>query len=965
MVGGKPNLDSQQSPSVRSKRIRRKKKGNPLSSPVAHSQDQISEEERKPLQMEFGNTIPKLEWYYRSHEGLSLHGRLQPLLKYPVTVLALCKDFRFINGTLSGSGPAILPIQPPPRDPSLSLHEWYTLWDEDIRRAVSAMRKVDPKNRKIRRYAENLEVLEFIRATMDAVLVAYQTERSWYLKKYNLNTRLNSSRLQGLERFKSQLVYHPLEAAQRVKVLSQANRAWLFGGPKPKGRLMVFADKRVAIKVSYAARALPPAPPDPKGLLDLVSRLTSEPPEEHPDWREFVKAYFGRWKIPPATKDLFTMPSSNAALGYPRSAGGHVTGVQHLVLLGYALRKTRGDPTRPHSNADEDGAYLELLSDSLHPDSQLNPPKEDYASLFSGSWEELEKSLPGTGHFLQQYLREGVEYVMDSITYTPILPIVAEEKGLKTRFPTCSLTAANLVQQVLRRVIDAIMVKDPRFSAALGGDLQVDMRGEAGPWYSLDATAATDLHPQWVTQTVYEELADRYPVLQKYRKWFTKLFGPKKILLGKTSSDLTPVRLMRHYPRAPLLDDRYTPGIKEWEHGHASFILSIWNDWIRDLNTVGGVITSTGQMMGDPTSFPPMMLVTLFSAEQALREFPYTPSERRRTYKGLRRADAKLRGVGDDGLLPRWHEGRKRVFDETFPKLGGRLSAAKSFWHKKYALITEIPMDNGFEQPFLPLSVIVAPPGGSKGQLSWVSQATSIVGDATAPYERPMKFFYRLSPFWYSWQLASRWGIPVSAPEAYGGVNVPIRPKVSQTHHLQWLRYLSQASIEELVTGLGLSPVGNAASSLLRKASDGWLKQVFHADSEWKSFSEGLLSPMALDDSAQRRIPLTEAYQTAVGNLRSVEFYFRAPLEISEMRAPSIRAAARKFQSKVSKARCTKVRGYQATNDDLQRKLSLYFTSSGGFLPDPWSEPIRGFYGLETSIRVRRRYKAPHLLGFG
>jgi hypothetical protein len=91
----------------------------------------------------------------------------------------------------------------------------------------------------------------------------------------------------------------------------------------------------VAMQVSYVARSLPPAPNDGAGLEALKGRLTSTPPPEPAYWKPFVKEYFNRWNVP-KVKDLFTMPSSNAALGYPRSVGGHTTGVQHLVLLGYS-----------------------------------------------------------------------------------------------------------------------------------------------------------------------------------------------------------------------------------------------------------------------------------------------------------------------------------------------------------------------------------------------------------------------------------------------------------------------------------------------------------------------------------------------------------------------------------------------------------------------------------------------------
>jgi len=552
--------------------------------------------------------------------------------------------------------------------------------------------------------------------------------------------------------------------------------------------------------------------------------------------------------------------------------------------------------------------------------------------------------------------------------YVPILPIVAEEKGLKTRFPTCSLTAVNLVQQILRRVADHVMIRDPRFSEALGGDLRVDMRGEDGPWESQDCTAATDLHPEWLTRGFYEELAERYPCLLPYKRWFPKLFGPKKILSSKPD-DLLPSALLEEYSRAPLLDDdllrpsrlrRGRNGL-----GHADHILEMWSDWLSMLNGLPGTITSTGQMMGDPTSFPPLMLVSLCSAEQTLKVYPYTTKERRRRYRGLKPSEAKLKGVGDDAVLPRWHRARQQLYYSCLEELSAMLSWSKCFNHPTRGLIAEVPLESGFEVPFWPTSVLVAPPGGSKGHVTWVSQASAFGGDATRPTRSIPKFFWKLSPYYYTWMLAIRLGLPLGAPEAYGGIGLPIAPKRSSTDHVRWLSYLSQRPKDELVIGLGLSPLGRSGQSLLDRAASGWVREVLASDVQWASEGLELLSPLALSDDAQLRLSLSEGYRKSVSRIRSVEFYFRAPPGTLEPHAPSVRMSVDRFRRKVSGAVIlgSKMK-YANTIRDLERKMQIFFTTSGGFLPDPWAKPS-SVYGLERSTEVKVRWKAPWLLGVG
>jgi len=925
--------------------------------------------------MEFGKSeMPSIRGYYRSHEGLSLHGRLRPLFNYPVEVLANCRNFRFVDGTISGYGKAILKVQPPPRLPNLSNHEFYALWAEDtLRYAAKAAAQVE-MSPLVRRYQRNLEVLKFMRACWDALMVGYQQERAWYLKRYNLPTTLCSNRLQGAERFKSQLVYHPLEAAQRLKRCAQANRAWYFGGPKPHGRLLVMREKIPAMMSSYVARALPPPPKDDSGLKGLLERLTSTPKPEPPYWRPFLKSYVQRWGPIRPPIELYTMPSSNAALGLSRAVGGHTTGVQHLVLLGYALKKIRGQSLPPSMRVDSDGSYLELLSDALHPHSQHRKVKDGLEEMFRQPWDELEKTLPGCGEYLQDYLKVGVEYVMQRITYIPIFPICAEEKGLKTRFPTCSLTAANLVQQVLRRVADYVMIRDPRFSEALGGSGGISLEGEQGPWDSQDCTAATDYHPEWLTRGFYEELAERYPPLRRYQCWFTKLFGPKKILTC-VQEEAVPHDLLENYPRAPLLDDEpmkwclmrdRRPGLDEQTQGHAYWILHFWDQWIDNLNALPGTVTTTGQMMGDPTSFPPLMLVTLCAQEQALKEYPYTPKERRRAYPRLSRSEAKLKGIGDDAIIPRQTPQRRKIYYDTLKELSVEVSWSKCFYHPTRGIIAEIPLEAGFEVPFWPTSVLVAPPGGSKGEVNWVSQPTSFGGDLTRPTRSIPKFFWKLSPYYYTWMLAYRLGLPLGAPEAWGGIGLPILPPRSSLWHVQWLSYLTQRTKKELIIGLGLAPFGNSGQSLLDKAAGGWVEDVLSAAPQWEKEGLTLLTPYALTESAERRINIVDAYRSAVSKVRSVEFYFRPQPRPFGLRAPSVRMASQRFGRKVGH---TIIRGsgmkYGPTIQDVGRKLEIYFQTSGGFLPDPWAKPS-SVYGLErsTEVKVRRQF-APWLVGLG
>jgi len=393
-----------------------------------------------------------------------------------------------------------------------------------------------------------------------------------------------------------------------------------------------FNYKWQAMEFSYCARATPPSPESGQGLAGLLQRLTSKPPPEDPEWRSWLKAYIIRF-APRKPADLFTAPSGHAALGFPRQFGGHAAGVRHLCKIGAAVMILQDHSMSTTAEGSALRSYRTRQAEQWVPDR-----------LYQTDPETAFNTLPEVSRRFQQQLILGTQFVLDNVEHLPVLPISAPEKGLKTRFPTCGLTAANMVLQILRRVADHVLRSDPRISQSLGGWKDVDLRRAGGPWYSQDATAATDLHPQWLTQTLYEELAEYDERLQPYKRYFNLLFGPKKLLLPLDGAIVSPSSLFPDYlvgqsetPNLdiPSVDDMRLMGAVPKNNriepaAFAAWFLRRTKAWLVHIQDPLGEIplSTTGQMMGDPTSFPVLPLCRCTAQRRHSRSF-HTPSRRR------------------------------------------------------------------------------------------------------------------------------------------------------------------------------------------------------------------------------------------------------------------------------------------------------------------------------------------------
>ncbi|QZE12022.1 MAG: RNA-dependent RNA polymerase [Sclerotinia sclerotiorum narnavirus 3] len=1021
---------------------------SPSGKPVSRSSSKgASKDKQKSLdvQAKAATYVSDHSPYYRSGVDLD-NGRSVPALFHiPIEVLANSSGFTWSGMTVLGTGALLNIVPPSPPCVGLSYNHILALWSEDTLKVFSRITKDDGelKMKKRIRYFRNLRVLRFMRATWDALLLGLQEVKLLASKSFTPLMMDNVSR-RNIHRTRMKLVFKPFETAAFLKSQCGLARLYWLGGKRLS--FLPCLSSRFAITWSYVARALPPPAEDPSLLPAFRKRLMTDPVELPKDFGSWAEAYLDRFAPKsPVRVDLFTQPSNHSALGYPRSLGGHQTGVQDLIFLGmHVLYPERSAAARDPQLATDLRSrnkgfrivetYIRYRFDPLNPSV-----RKDYERTFAmeGLAEEYH------GEFLEQiqvYLWAGVQYTLDNIEYVPVLPIYAEEKGLKVRYPTCTLTAANLMQQVLRRAADSYFMNDPRCAGALGGP-EVNLAGLSGDWYSQDATAATDYHLHEMTILFYHKVIDRDPRLEKYRGYLDKLLGPKYLLSG----DIDPVSLCSPFtPAGAGLDaighmasDASEAADREFSNPLATTDVfknpvPIFGNWLRHVTVstlphvqivsdediaraselfpvrcrpnaerVDGEITRVGEMMGDPTSFPLLFVVSLYSLDKAFTAYPPTQQElkERRYIKGLRRSDHRGALCGDDALLAQFTPERRLVYDEAFMSLGGRLQWLKSYYHKRYGLFTEIPYIDGRPQQFNPISVWSAPPGGSKGEINWYNQPVTASDRLRLTGRNPKRGLWRWSPFVYPWGLAHKMGVPVGASISEGGLALPSVSNIpglgtpsSRTYRFgpryrteKWLGYLGNLKLEDVATGTGLSVLPAATVSVavpsLAAVGKTWIKgQLASVEEENRRYNAAVagttkivqtrLGPRTIVrkpkplpytrydilEDGTRTVPIGDVGLRVASTNLTWDLYFR-PLQ-DPQKTPSVRTVASKLDGAVRKAPNIHVPSLSKSYRNVHRKLEDMRATlvNPEFLPTPG---VPRSYGLEVSpVKVRKGYRS-------
>jgi len=796
----------------------------------------------------------------------------------------------------------------------------YACDADNLRRAYNSD-AVDKKTR--RRYERNLEFLEFIRACFDAVCLCFQLFRKdGFLP--------NGNTLRQIYRLKTYLMDKPEVCAASLKTLAGECRAWWFGASKPCHPLVRSLNERQALQFSYIARSLPPplsGSYDPDELRQgLVDRLTSTPPPEDPHWKPWVRTLLNDYR--PERISYYTEPSVSSGIGYTRSKGGHTKAYQDIIMyaLGQYFREGYADTpeeihllryfVRPNLSrtghaviyTSHPGQYFlnalgctrvregvpvtKTIPNSIdnifvNPINMMEAP---FGFDINNKTQQQNYIRPTVvlSEILNQLMVEGSKRIINYIDYTPIEALLAPEKGLKVRIPTAGLTAVQLLQHPLRKALDEILREHPAISQSLGGSVAPGFENTDGPFYSLDLTTATDFHPFWLTRAAYEVLLEVVPDLEPLLEYFDKIFGPKRIIKTPKPAPTIDVSfeevLVYALHLTPIPEKMKLRPREEVVASLIDFSIN-YEKWLDSFETIA--ITTTGQMMGDPTSWPVLPLITMYCCEKAHLSPPIT--------------------CGDDGVIGGVTPEKKTLFDEAMSSLGGVLSEPKSYVSDHRYLLTEIPYDNHREIPYELLSFWTAPQGGSKGELHWYNLPDCYQGFLLARGRETTRDAQRKGGLWnytkfyHEWKYAQYLGLPLGAPGFMGGISHPYYPRYPSNTQA-WSDHLAQMKVKNLLLYGGLSLVPNQGDKRLSK----------NVESLWDFFEDKIV--------ASKEGEPVERFLAKLSNPRTITSLYNRGFK-SVMHRPNISAIAQKFNRKIQKRIPTKVRCRPwALEQDLRSK---------------------------------------------
>lgn len=357
--------------------------------------------------------------------------------------------------------------------------------------------------------------------------------------------------------------------------------------------------------------------------------------------------------------------------------------------------------------------------------------------------------------------------------------IIIYEKGNKSRIPTMTSVVEQILASIYRSAIQPFLLSDPRIRSSMKGELRLPKPRGEGIWRSQDLTTATDDHDFDSTAHLYLELSKYLSTPGWWGPVVKTITGPHEII-GRSAAKK----------------------IRQWHFSNPTS-----TDW--DLNRYSsGNVTKKGQLMGTPTSWPLLPLVTLYSYEcsssakkktirRDVQDVVIKPmaglvnsSQWLQAVSGkemptktlLREVPSNYRNVdttGDDmiAFMTPEHSKRHNVYLES---VGGRISKNKDFEDASYGVYTEVIIKDGKPIGVSPLGSIIDSHGVRNPEWDSFSRAYRDICTRHGVGKRRMKKLAHLATHYPIMNALKKLGAPIHYPPQMGGFeSISVQNKIN------------------------------------------------------------------------------------------------------------------------------------------------------------------------------------------
>lgn len=665
---------------------------------------------------------------------------------------------------------------------------------------------VEPLRRRLR---ERLRTAQFIGCVWDSLRIAVEVA----------GVRVRKD----IRELKEQLYVNPWVTAELIKQFSQQCRAIAFRESFERNEVFKYfliQETHEFLQLSSIGRSLP-SPIYYKDPLPGYLHRMADPCIWDPDLLQQFRMWMEHWAFArvPTTITVTSAFSTSGCLEFKRFEGGVPRALHYYALWQFCFESLGG----PRFNVDF----------GLQP-NPVDPKR------VSQRWRLV---LGGCVHFMRTY-----RYTL------PAVALEAPEKGLKLRIPTKTILPVLVLGGFLRSIADQFMVRDKRIAPSItpGDPLRhLDhfnklLKEVDAVWRSLDCSFATDNFSFDYIRIIYLTLLSMirnlisvqlYDLLIEIVEW---LATPRRLLQDPASCEVkwtAPVKkLYWGAVKSPIIEVEIPDYFgEELNPGSMKQFMTDMDHYWTGLGTADcHIVTGRGAMMGDPTSWPGLPLMTLFNWERA------TPMERHKN----------VITTGDDALGKLTRE-ENAQFSINMLECKTLLSKGKDFVHEHLGVYTEEFTNDGVRLPVMAISPIVGPPGGSKGESDWFTSPGS--QQALNSHRRYTGYVpYSMSRFYPTWLAARHLGVPCQLPPRYGGISLPTRKFATwrdQMTHARWGQHVaSRSNMDYILKGTGLyfgsrtTKVGNLSTSASTRVAGVELARMRGLDAgNLKSFKDFML----------------------------------------------------------------------------------------------------------------------------